>query len=488
MESALLNLINGVKDKSRQISMSFDDVKQPTVVKYAHLFQEIFTFRLTGCYSTKNYQFSNSLSFEMFDEIHHLRLEDISGIFNLSNGLRNVVTLQLINRAFTRIDALNLTKTLQDLRIVPKGDLTISTALDNIARIEIRSDYHVCLTFPKNCLNFDLSASGANVHYDDSSSMNKTLLYERLSLEINHWPNALDPKFVDDWQLYPDIDIVNRDTDDGDLYPPLTVHHGQILSLQGFSLSTWNNSLLLKIKRLFLTNCDGLTTLPPMPQVESIYLESCHTFMKIPFCPLLQTAEFTDCRHLQDISFCGHLQSITICECGSIRDIRSFERIQTLNLVDLNLETTEGISGTDENFANDHRLVIFIGMPLLQDFKFCVNIHSLALWEIPRLFSCHGIRNIHSLKIKYCSGLSTTAGLENISDCISIAHCTSLCRLEDLQGIPEVSILRCDKIHDFSGLGNNEAVCITGENTTKAFKKFEQENPQIIATIEDVCY
>jgi hypothetical protein len=194
----------------------------------------------------KNYQFSNSLSFEMFDEIQHLRLTDISGIFNLPNGLRNVVTLELIDCAFTRIDALNPTKTLQDLRIVPKGDLTISTALDNI-----RSDYHVCLTFSKNCLNFDLSASRANVHYDDSSSMNKNLLYERLSLEINHWPNALDPKFVDDWQLYPDIDFVNRDTDDGDFYPPLTVHHGQILSLPGFSLSMWNNSLLLKIKRVF---------------------------------------------------------------------------------------------------------------------------------------------------------------------------------------------------------------------------------------------
>jgi hypothetical protein len=54
MENALLNIINSVKDKSRQISMSFDDVKQPTLVKYAHLFQEIFKFHLTGCYSTKN--------------------------------------------------------------------------------------------------------------------------------------------------------------------------------------------------------------------------------------------------------------------------------------------------------------------------------------------------------------------------------------------------------------------------------------------------
>jgi hypothetical protein len=231
-----------------------------------------------------------------------------------------------------------------------------------------------------------------------------------------------------------------------------------------------------------------VTNFPAFQFLTRLALKRCFSVAKIPFYPLLQTAEFTECRNLVDISSCGHVEYLTVESCEKIRDIRSFEKIEILYLKDLNIETTEGLHGTDESFATEERHVILSQLPLLQNFNFCVNIYSLELLGIPRLFSCHGIRNISMLKIRYCSGLSTTAGLENISDCLSIAHCTSLCRLEDLQGIPEVSILRCYKIYDFSGLGNNEAVCITGEMTTEAFKKFEMDNPQIIATIEDVCY
>jgi methyl-accepting chemotaxis protein len=48
MEASLMNLINSVKDKSKQVSMSFQDVKQQTVVKYAHLFEGIYKFYLWG--------------------------------------------------------------------------------------------------------------------------------------------------------------------------------------------------------------------------------------------------------------------------------------------------------------------------------------------------------------------------------------------------------------------------------------------------------
>jgi hypothetical protein len=186
-ENALLNIINSVKDKSRQISMSFDDVKQPTLVKYAHLFQGIFKFHLTGCYSTKNYQFSNSLAFEIFNEIHHLRLKNIFGIPNLSKEFRNVVKLELIDCGFTRIEDLNPLKSLQDFKIIQKGDLTILCALDDIARIEISSNCDVQLTFPKNCLTIELCACRLNLQYNNDCSMNKTLLYEH---SLSQWNSA----------------------------------------------------------------------------------------------------------------------------------------------------------------------------------------------------------------------------------------------------------------------------------------------------------
>jgi hypothetical protein len=142
------------------------------------------------------------------------------------------VKLELIDCGFTRIEDLNPLKSLQDFKIIQKGDLTILCALDDIARIEISSNCDVQLTFPKNCLAIELCACRLNLQYNNDCSMNKTLLYEQLSLKVEHWPLNLNPKIFDDWLLYPDVEFRNKDTDHG-RYPLLPVHYGKILRLEG---------------------------------------------------------------------------------------------------------------------------------------------------------------------------------------------------------------------------------------------------------------
>jgi hypothetical protein len=93
-EAIVLQMIKNVKDKSKQISMSFSEVKQPTVLKYSHLFEGIYKLHLSGA-KQQHCPFENMFPFEVFDNIHHLILENVHGISTLKFAPRNTVKLQL---------------------------------------------------------------------------------------------------------------------------------------------------------------------------------------------------------------------------------------------------------------------------------------------------------------------------------------------------------------------------------------------------------
>jgi hypothetical protein len=58
--------------------------------------------------------------------------------------------------------------------------------------------------------------------------------------------------------------------------------------------------------------------------------------------------------------------------------------------------------------------------------------------------------------------LTTTQGLGKISGSLTLSQCDSLTTLHGLQGIPEVSIKNCDRISDYSGLGNHHSLTVVG--------------------------
>jgi hypothetical protein len=159
MEASLMNLINSVKDKSKQVSMSFQDVKQQTVVKYAHLFEGIYKFHLWGSASL----LSPTFSFEVFSNIYHLILEDISGIPILILPLKKTAILELIDCKFHTLGEVNPSKNLQQLKILDPCNFAhvhVSACLDNIAQVEINStgSYAVPIkfNFPRNCAVFEM--------------------------------------------------------------------------------------------------------------------------------------------------------------------------------------------------------------------------------------------------------------------------------------------------------------------------------------------
>jgi hypothetical protein len=117
-EASLVNIIKGVKDKSKQISLSFWNVFQPTVIKYAHLFEGINKFHLVAADSCScRFRFTEQLSFEIFNNIHYLILEKITGIRSLGSGLNHIAKLELLHCGFIDIPEINPTKTLKELKI-----------------------------------------------------------------------------------------------------------------------------------------------------------------------------------------------------------------------------------------------------------------------------------------------------------------------------------------------------------------------------------
>jgi hypothetical protein len=120
-EASLLKIIKNVKDKSKQISMSFVAVKQPILLKYNALFQEIHRFEL-HCSSP----LQGSFPLKMFNHIYHLILDNVHGISVLKSGFQNVVKLELIWRGFILFEEANPTGSLKEFAVRPSKDIKIT--------------------------------------------------------------------------------------------------------------------------------------------------------------------------------------------------------------------------------------------------------------------------------------------------------------------------------------------------------------------------
>jgi hypothetical protein len=115
-------------------------------------------------------------------------------------------------------------------------------------------------------------------------------------------------------------------------------------------------------------------------------------------------------------------------------------------------------------------------------FSFCKNIYSLCLDNLDGLISCENIMNIHHLKIVDCDNLKSSIGVKNITGSVVFECCGAL---KSLQNIPEVEIIGCDHITDFSGLGNHEKLTLGGADLG-VFQSFQKNHPKVMETIEEL--
>jgi hypothetical protein len=488
-EERLLNIVvNNVKDKSKQISMHFSNVKPRTLTKYSHLFHGINKLHFTGSDSSS----FRSVSFDIFQHIRCFTLEKCYLYSSLNVDWKHLVQLELIKCGFDSIEHLNSTQTLKELKIRDHANhISISCSLDNVYYIEISSIFFtVEMIFPKNCQDFLLSVFSAELKYnaEDDAEINSTKreneslkrLMINCSLDLN-----FDSRLPDYWKLYSIIEMKSRQRNQNFLSLP--VPRGRKISLTRFNLSFWSGNTLLNMKELYLDQIQNLDNLPDMPQVESVFLRSVASFRIISGFPNMKVLTVEDCESLERIFCCPALQELQVSYCENIKEVSFCARVKTLTPGNQeSLIHWIRIDGNENSFRNDKKLVNIRELPLVRDFSFCQYIHHVELNALSGFASCEGISNIHNLKIIKCRAITSTRGLRNIFAKLELRHCKCLKSLLDVQNIPEVEIGYCTELVDFNGLGHNQIVKICDPRTVLSFEKFQKENPAIVETIQQL--
>jgi hypothetical protein len=484
-EASIVNIIQGVKDKSKQISVSFWNVRQHTVIKYAHLFEGLHKFHFG---SPNACRFTEQLSFDIFNNIHYLILERITGIPNLSSGLRNVVKLELLHCGFITISEINPTKTLKELKIITAGHLNIPCSLDNISKIQLDCEsfgVNNDVAFPKNCRNLELACDAPVQMRCFDSGFDGNQPYEKLVCLGFCIENHLTAFTI--LQRYPVIKLENYH--DTVPFPSFPVLHSTEISLYRFSLTLWNSQTITGLKELNLEFCIDLITFPDMPEVEILFIDNCEEFTEIPSLRSLRKLTILDCPMVRSICYCPELKEANFDNCPRLDNLSSCKHANFLRIRSgsktMDLSPLAGIPSENMNLESPvNRRALSIGScPSLKVFIFCKNLYEVELFDLSGVITCKEIMNIHHLKIRYCRRFASTDGLRNITGSVLFEVCPALQRLFGMQNIPEIVLCGCDKIRDFSGLGNHEILTMKRSNL-RYFIEFQKENPDIFKTIQ----
>jgi hypothetical protein len=484
-EERLFNIINNnVKDKSKQISITFCNVKRPTLTKYSHLFQGIYKLHFTGGELSRAF---HSFSLDIFQDLKCLTLKTYYGDTCLNVDWKHLVKLELVGCNFSVIESLNSTQTLKELIIKhPYDSVKILCPLDGIERIECVSFYYNFeMEFPKNCANFELKCESVRFHDKEDATMvikqKRNQSYDRLAISCSFL--HFDSRLLEHWSLYSVVEMTSPRMDD--LFPSFPFPRGEKISLTSFSLSSWNGRTLFDLKELHLDSIENLDILPEMPRVESVSLENVSSFRIICGLPCVKKLIVKRCESLERIDFCPKLEDLDLYDCPNLSDVSSNSHVKTLQLsTTRSLTSLNGFEGNENSFINDRRKLVVSKLWNLSDFSFCRCIYDLFLHNLPGLVSCKGINNVHNLGITDCRSLTSTQGLRNISGKLYIHHCSVLLSLLDVQNIPEIEICVCPKLTDFSGLGHNEILKIRCKEAAESFEKYQEENRIILVTTQ----
>jgi hypothetical protein len=501
-EAYLMNIINSVKDKSKQISVRFREVNHETIRQYSHLFEGIHSLSI----KCRKLRKADKVDFplELMKNMDDIQLVDVVGIPVLKRGFDNVMKLNIMNVDVQRIEEINSMKTLKVLAVNSCEKLNSISGCDDIPVISIIRCLRLTkISLPKNCQEFRC------LHGLLPSLQGDLQIFGR-SLQKLYLRGVFDIKIIN-FSFCQNISVVSLQNDGLflDFIPPFfPVFHGEYLFLSGFNLSSWNGQILENAKKIQLVSCSDLVRLPEMPQVLILSLSQCGNLKSIPslncltalfmfecctcesisFCLSLQTVKIVSCAKLTDISPGPRLKTLVVQECKRFHDTTSFAAVKDLTLDDNpGISSLEGIQGNEQDYQVLERNVKLVFLKYVKNFHYCKNIYQLELSHCLGLATCQGIANIHHLTIKNCESLMNTAGLQNITGSLILERCSSLTALIGLQGIPKVYLNNCAEIESFQGLGNHKTLHVSEvPKFLPIFKEFKQSgtHQEILGNID----
>jgi hypothetical protein len=134
-ELKVIQLINSVKDKSKQISISFVRFF-PAIMKYSHIYDGVWRVSVSA-YCDFHQRLMEDFSFTVFNNIYHLSLSGIQKYTKVNLFLNKLIKLGLYGCSFQEVTAWNSKETLKEL-IVFGGGLTRFPSFGNISTVSIQ--------------------------------------------------------------------------------------------------------------------------------------------------------------------------------------------------------------------------------------------------------------------------------------------------------------------------------------------------------------
>jgi hypothetical protein len=473
---SIVSIIDFVKDKSKQITLTLSNLDQPTVINYAHSFRGIEKLSLDGSQKT----FDNHLSFNMFGNIHFLSLKGIKGISEVHFCLEITEKLELLNCDFEEIIGWKPSNRLKEL-IITYCDKLI--AFPNVSDIPI-----VTLTTLSEQLNRFQVGGQTKLTFDGKALTLETLehiasqptsFFDSLTRLQIRCPNF--PKEFQDYSVFQNITalylIINSGFDEitqSQCFPG--VFTGQQLGLSYFNLSQWSGALFVNLERCELFHCYNLVHLPEMPRIAFLFVEGCTQLEIIPPFPLLRDLTISSCYAVKSVSVGSQLKRLQLDRCEVLKELFGLENIESLKIRRayelkkipmlkkieylelflceklLSVEVLNVGSAVPDNWKRNFFLD---SLKSLQHVTFCTFLCRLHLGGIAKLKNLEGISNVKNLMIQDCPNLVSTEGVGNIALTFAIYRCDSLVALTGLKNVPFVTIQSCLEVSDFNGLGNH---------------------------------
>jgi hypothetical protein len=491
-EATVMRIINSVKDKTKQIAMRIKGATQSLLMKYGHLFEGIS--KLT----VEELTIEEDFSFAVFNKIRCLKLDHIGTdsdplAFRVNLDLENLEDLELEYCQFREIVAWNSSRCLKKLTITGCSNLASIPPVDGITVVSVTAT-SALQHFQSTGGHKTFTNVGSHLDQATMLAMNRPSFYKELKELKLCGTFAGVPDFAFCQQI-PLVDLSNHSSIVP--YPSLPVLHGRELKINHFSLGRWTGQFCANLVHCELTKCIDLVQFPDMGSLELLTLKDCVDLVGIPslaslmhlnilecprvkniaFSPELESVILTSCDSFEDLSAFGHVHSVCLYYCNKITSILPLQDVTQVNISNCpSIADLESISNLEDHYMVRRRRVTLSNVTISTNLQ---NIYHLILDRyttstLPLDLSL--IDDVHHLQINYCSNLTTTKGLGTVTGSLSISHCAKLTSLEGLENIPEVSIMFCPSVEDFTGLGHHKALTVLGSTAfEKVIEEFEKE-------------
>jgi hypothetical protein len=318
-ENFVTTIINHcVKDKSKQISVSFSQATQEKIFKHLHLFADIHKVTIAGRPGGVLYPFwVDDFPLQYFSNLSHVVLMNIGLPDRHFKGLPNVQKLELLDCAFASFEMANPTNSLTYLRVVKHMfQLQLPSSLENISFVEING-FLKELPILGNNKSFTLIPERCVLSLSDFNQMNQPRFHANLQYLKLHCEFPVDFTDFSFTQYMAVVDLhCMAGSKQNCMVPVLT---STVIKLCNFNLQLWNNQILPNARKVWLKTCFGIQTLPSMPWVRELSL-------------LYHFKQPNEKTVLEEVPSCATLRKLIINTCPDIGKIGDYPVLKERNI------------------------------------------------------------------------------------------------------------------------------------------------------------